>query len=213
MLDLFDQERGKWLSQMTGLNLYWLAVLQFSVGCYSALLIVMKIVRIKLRKRGDIELGIKALKSIIYIMSRENTRRRLTNAFVFTAGIIIGCWTMQLRMFSHIYTYEDMIIRSHYDPYRYEVQFFYQGDPALVGKLFELKLCPDTVVDWDDNSLVKTITFEDRGWCKSIANKHTGYTFYRMPNGLPQKKEIAHDETKSETGTQGPGKSASTSAR
>jgi hypothetical protein len=82
-----------------------------------------------------------------------------------------------------------VLIRSRYDSHHYDVQFFYRGDPRQVGTPFNLKLCPDTIVDWDNNSLAKNITFEDRGWCKSLASSHTGYAFYRDSNGKLITKE------------------------
>jgi hypothetical protein len=174
---------------MTGLNLYWLAVLLLSVGCYFVLLTVMKIVRMILRERGDIEVGVEALRRVIYVLSREQTRRRLTNAFCLTVGIILGCWGTHLEMFRHIYNYRDVVVQSKYDDYRYGLQFFLAGDSNKLGESFELKLCPDTIVDWDKNSLIKSITFEDRGTCKSLSSAHTGYSFYRDSSGFPVREQ------------------------
>lgn len=69
---------------------------------------------------------------------------------------------------NHTYTWTGLRIIQRYDTHNYQADL--PGTQA-----FLIKLCPDSVVDWDPGMTLTQLTFEDRGTCKSINDVRLGF--------------------------------------
>lgn len=98
--------------------------------------------------------------------------RMRINWLAMTLAFLLGYMTHALVRISHLYTLTDVRILQKYDNLDYRVQTE-EGEP------FVLKFCGDYAPGFDPGMTLRFIIYEDRGACKSIAPKGTGFKVER----------------------------------
>jgi hypothetical protein len=97
-------------------------------------------------------------------------------AGAYSTGHHIGYIERGSEMASHTYVLNDVLVLRRDAPDKYLMQ-------TDSGQAFEFKFCDDYLPELPTPSRLKTIVYEDRRTCKSVADKQLGYILARDEHG------------------------------
>ena len=97
-------------------------------------------------------------------------------------GVLAGYVIRDLKQFHHTYVLNDVSILRKDAADRYLMR--------VGNQIFEMQFCSDFTPDFDPDTLLKVIVYEDRGTCQSVSDSRLGYILARDDHGQPIKQGV-----------------------
>lgn len=166
---------------------FWLRCLLWAVFGLATLSAI--IIAAKERLRVQLESGkpYGGWRRAILVITGERVTQQASKVIAFSLGVLVGCLGLQVWQYGNHQTLSNVLILRRWDDHNYRLQTDH-------GQAFNVRLCPESEVDWNAGEKLQVLSYEQRSGCKTIVGRNLGFVAYTDDNGNRSKFNIENEE-------------------